>query len=92
MHKRSKGDFLVFELFFTKESKKFLKKLNQQDKNRIISALERCRVRPNSHIKKLVSSPYFRLRVGDYRVILDISTGKLLIIVVEIGNRSNIYK
>ena len=82
----------MFELFFTKESKKFLKKLNHQDKNRIISALERCRVRPYSHVKKLVSSPYFRLRVGDYRVILDISTGKLLIIVVEIGNRSNIYK
>ena len=82
----------MFELFFTKESKKFLKKLNHQDKKRIISALERCRVRPQAYIKKLVSSPYFRLRVGDYRVILDISTGRLLIIVVEISNRRNIYK
>ena len=82
----------MFELFFTKESKQFLKKLNHQDKNRIISALERCRVRPHAHIKKLVSSPYFRLRVEDYRVILDINAGKLLIIVVDIGNRKNIYK
>lgn len=82
----------MFVLFFTKESKKFLKKLNHQDKIRIISALERCRIRPHAHVKKLVSSPYFRLRVGDYRVILDISTGKLLIIVVDVGNRKNIYK
>jgi mRNA interferase RelE/StbE len=82
----------MFDIFFTAESKKFLKKLNKQDSKRIISTLERCRIRPYSHIKKLVSSPYFRLRVGDYRVILDIKAGKLLIIVIEIGHRKNIYK
>ena len=82
----------MFALFFTAESKKFLKKLNKQDFIRIISTLERCRIRPHSHVKKLVSSPYFRLRVGDYRIILDIKGDKLLIIVVEIGHRRNIYK
>ncbi len=92
MHKKSKGDFLVFDLFFTAESRKFLKKLNKKDSKRIISTLERCRIRPHSHVKKLVSSPYFRLRVGDYRVVLDIKSGKLLIIVVQIGHRKNIYK
>ena len=82
----------MFDLFFTKEAKKFLKKLNLEDKTRIISALERCRIRPHPHVKKLVSSPYFRLRVESYRVILDISTGKLMIIVIEIGHRRNIYR
>ena len=77
----------MFDLFFTAESKKFLKKLNRQDSKRIISTLERCRIRPYSHVKKLVSSPYFRLRVGNYRVILNIREGKLLIIIVEIGHR-----
>lgn len=82
----------MFDLFFTEESKKFLKKLNKQDSRRIIASLERCRVRPHAYVKKLVSSPYFRLRVGDYRVILDINAGKLLIMVIEIGHRKNIYK
>ena len=82
----------MFDLFFTKEAIKFLKKLENQDRIRIISTLERCRVRPHAHIKKLVSSSYFRLRIGEYRVILDVSTGKLLIIVIEIGHRRNIYK
>ncbi|MFW6285918.1 MAG: type II toxin-antitoxin system RelE family toxin [Nanoarchaeota archaeon] len=82
----------MFDLLFTAESKKFLKKLSEQDSKRIISTLERCRIRPHSYIKKLVSSPYFRLRVGNYRIILDIKSGKLLIIVVEIGHRKNIYK
>lgn len=82
----------MFEIYFTAESKKFLKKLNEQDSKRIIFTLERCRIRPHSYVKKLISSPYFRLRVGDYRIILDIKAGKLLIIVVEIGHRKNIYK
>ncbi len=83
---------MTFDIFFTKESKKFLKKLNKEDKIRIISTLERCRVRPYSYVKKIVSSPYFRLRVGDYRVIVDIKAGELLILVIEIGHRRNVYK
>lgn len=82
----------MFNIFFTAESKKFLKKLNKEDSKRIISALERCRIRPYAHVKKLVSSPYFRLRAGDYRLILDIKADKLLILVIEIGHRKNIYK
>ncbi|MDK2907747.1 MAG: mRNA interferase RelE/StbE [Candidatus Woesearchaeota archaeon] len=82
----------MFNIFFTAEAKKFLKKLNKEDSKRIISTLERCRIRPYAHVRKLVSSPYFRLRAGDYRLILDIKADKLLIIVIEIGHRKNIYK
>lgn len=82
----------MFDLIFTSETKKFLKKLPKEDSKRIISSLERCRVRPYSFVKKLVASPYFRLRVGDYRVILDIKAGMLVIIVIEIGHRKNVYK
>ncbi|MCK5107400.1 MAG: type II toxin-antitoxin system RelE/ParE family toxin [Nanoarchaeota archaeon] len=82
----------MFDISFTSESKKFLKKLHKTDKTRIISTIERCRIRPYSHVKKLVSSKYFRLRVGDYRVILNIIDNKLIIIVIEIGHRKNIYK
>jgi len=82
----------MFELFFTAEAKKYLKKLDKQNKIRIISALERIRIRPYPHVKKLVASPYFRLRVGKYRIILDINKGKLIILVIIIGHRKNIYK
>ena len=81
----------MYDLFFTEESKKFLKKLNKVDRQRIVSTIERCKLRPHSHVKKLVSSPYFRLRVGDYRVILDIRKKQILIVVVTIGHRKNIY-
>lgn len=43
---------------------------------------------------KALSGPYtglWRLRVGDYRVILDIRRGELIIIALDVGNRSDIY-
>ena len=37
--------------------------------------------------KKVVGSKYFRLRVGDYRVIMDIIDNQLIIHVVEVSHR-----
>ena len=34
----------------------------------------------------------FGLRVGEYRVILDIIKNKLIMLVLEVGHRKNIYK
>ena len=54
--------------------------------------LERIRIRPESFVTKLVGDPGFRLRVGEYRIIIDIDKEKLLILVIKIGHRSRIYK
>ncbi|RMF55207.1 type II toxin-antitoxin system RelE/ParE family toxin [Candidatus Woesearchaeota archaeon] len=82
----------MYTLIYTEEFFKQIKKLNKNTQRRIISTLERIRIRPFSHIKKLVGSPYFRLRVGNYRVILDIKKDKLIIYVLEVGHRRSIYK
>ena len=82
----------MFEIEFSKSAVKQLFKLEKNIQKRIISTLERIRVRPYPHVKKLVGSPYFRLRAGEYRVILDIQENKLLIFVIEIGHRKDIYK
>jgi len=53
--------------------------------------LERIRTNPWRYVKKLVDDPGYRLRVGDYRVILDIDGRRLLILVIKIGHRKNVY-
>ncbi|MEX2684355.1 MAG: type II toxin-antitoxin system RelE/ParE family toxin [Candidatus Sigynarchaeota archaeon] len=45
-----------------------------------------------SNVKKLVGRPFYRLRVGDYRVIIDIKDQELVIMVLEVGHRKGIYK
>ena len=82
----------MYEVEFSKTAEKQLYKLDKEIQLRVISTLERIRIRPYPHIKRLVSSPYFRLRVGDYRVILDIKDDKLMIFVIELGHRKSIYK
>jgi len=82
----------MFEIEFSKSAEKQFFKLEKDIQKRIVSTLDRIRVRPYPHVKKLVGNPYFRLRVGEYRVILDIQENKLVIFVVEVGHRKNIYK
>jgi mRNA interferase RelE/StbE len=82
----------MYEISFTNTAEKQLLKLEKSTQVRIISTLERLKIRPYSFVKKLVGLPYFRLRIGDYRAILDIQDNKLIILVLEVGHRKNIYK
>jgi mRNA interferase RelE/StbE len=82
----------MYELIYSKVSSKHLRKLDKPVQERIVSGLERIRVRPEAFVTRLVGRPGYKLRVGDYRVILDIDRGRLVILVIEIGHRRNIYK
>ena len=83
---------MSYEILFSERAKEQLKKLEKQVQQRIIAALERIRIRPEVFVTKLVGDPAFRLRMGDYRVIMDMDKGKLLILVITVGHRKSIYK
>lgn len=82
----------MYKIIFSDLSLKQLEKLDRHLKERIISSIEKCRIRPYSYIKKLVFIPYFVLRVGDYRVILKIFENELRVLVIKVGHRKSIYK
>ena len=44
------------------------------------------------NVKKLVGQPGYRLRVGGWRVIYELDSGRLLVRVLEIGPRGGVYK
>jgi len=83
---------MSYQIFFTDKAKKQLEKFEKVDRERIIKSLERIRIRPEAHITKLVGDPGYKLRVGNYRVILEIEKNKLIILVLIIGHRKNIYE
>jgi len=80
----------MYEVIISDKALKALKKLEHNVQARIISALERIRIRPESFVTKLVGEPGYKLRVGDYRVILDIDNKQIIILVFKIGHRRNI--
>jgi len=82
----------MYDIKFTHTSLKQLGKLEKDVQERIISVLERIRIRPERFVKKLIGDPGYRLRVGDYRILMDINDNELIILVLNVGHRKNIYK
>ncbi|EQB71817.1 MAG: Addiction module toxin, RelE/StbE family [Thermoplasmatales archaeon A-plasma] len=82
---------MTYEVLFSDLALKQLRKLDQEARQRIIATIERIRVRPDAYVKKLVGDEGYRLRVGNYRVILDLDKEKLIILVLRIGHRRNVY-
>ena len=83
---------MTYEIIFSDNAFKQIKKLEKSIQERIIKVLERIRIRPESFVTKLIGDPGYRLRVGEYRVIIDIDKERLFILVIKIGHRSRIYK
>lgn len=82
----------MYELIYSPSALRQLDKLERKIRERIIIALERLRIRPEScDIKKLIGMSGYRFRVGDYRVIFDMEKDKLIILILQIGHRKNIY-
>ena len=84
--------FFVYDLKFSKTAVEYLKKLDKNINERIVASIDRIKIRPFAFVKRLVGSHYFSFRTGDYRLILSINQGEMVILVVEIGHRKNIYK
>ncbi len=82
----------MYEVIFSRSALRQLKKLERQVQERIVAVLGRIRIRPEAYVKKLVNDPSYRLRVGDFRVILDIDRKGMLLLVTKIGHRKSIYK
>lgn len=82
----------MYEIIIDDKALKKISKFSKDIQQRIFRALDRIRIRPEAHVTKLVGEHGYKLRVGDYRIILDMEKKKLLILVITVGHRKNIYK
>ena len=82
----------MYSITYSPLARRQIEKLERHIQKRVLSAIERIRIRPEKFVKKLVGNFGYRLRVGDYRVIMDIEYDRLLILVIKVGHRKHIYK
>lgn len=75
-------------------AEKTLKSLEKQDRERIKRGIDQLKSDPRgSNCKPLKGfQGIWRLRVGDYRVIYAIKDDQLVVLVVEIGHRREVYR
>ena len=83
---------MTFEIIWSESAARQLKRLDRTVARRVFEKVGELREDPLRLVQKLVNSPYYRLRVGDYRVILDIHRNVLRILVLKVGHRDAIYE
>lgn len=81
---------------FTTAAQRQLRAISRPDAMRILTALTALGddpYRENADVQKLTGpSGLYRLRVGSYRVAYQINDGELVILVVEVGDRRDVYR
>jgi mRNA interferase RelE/StbE len=85
----------VYKIFYTTQAAKALLKMPRNTAKIIREKLEQVAVDPFAPIpnaKKLQGRPGYRLRIGDWRVIYEINNYEVVIIVLKIALRSEVYK
>ena len=82
-----------YKILIKKSVSKDFKKIPKKDIKRILDAIQGLVDEPRPpQSKKLSGQERYRLRQGNYRILYSIEDEKLIICVVKIGNRRDVYK
>ncbi len=83
-----------YSIVWKRSARRELRKLPQIARQRILVAVERLAEEPHppGSRKLMGSDGAFRLRVGDYRVIYSAIASELVIEVLRVGDRKNVYR
>jgi len=82
----------MYQIEITETAKRFFKKLNKNDTEMILNKIYSVRDNPFRFLKRLQGEKLWRLRIADYRVIVDVFVSANRLVVLRIGYRKNIYK
>lgn len=87
---------MIYEISTTEKFDKALKKLDRQTQRIIKAWIEKNLINcenPRIHGKALIAnrSGQWRYRVGDYRILAEIHDNKLVLILIDVGHRKDIY-
>jgi mRNA interferase RelE/StbE len=87
---------MTYSIEFYKEALKYLQKLDKSTRTRIVRHLEILSedpFHPELDIKRMKGTlEDFRLRVGSYRIIYTVENDRLIIHVLKVGSRGDVYK
>ena len=84
---------MSYTVEFERNARKELLALPVAVRERIMEAVQRLAVDPFKSVNvKSLNGGVFRLRVGDYRVIFSVKTEVLIVLVIKIGHRREVYR
>ena len=82
---------MKYSVVIEKRARQFISKQPQNQRERLLRAI--AKLPYEGDIKPLKGrSGFFRLRVGDYRIIYRVEEDRYVVVVIDAGNRGQIYK
>lgn len=85
----------MYRLVFTKQVDRALRKMPRHTARLIREKLDQLAqdpYAPNTNLTKLQGRPGYRLRVGDWRIIYELEAERLLIVVLKVAPRGEVYR
>ncbi|MBK1704265.1 type II toxin-antitoxin system RelE family toxin [Halochromatium glycolicum] len=85
---------MAYKVTFTKAAKRQFDKLSPAAQRQLGKAVDALAIepRPAGVVKLSGEDHLYRIRSGDYRAIYQIQDQRLLILVVKVGHRSQVYR
>jgi mRNA interferase RelE/StbE len=85
-----------YRVELTKSAKKEFDKLPARIQNKVIEALSLLKEKPLSDLlqtKRLKGAlNLYRIRIGDYRIVYEVQKSRLLVLVIKVGHRREVYR
>jgi mRNA interferase RelE/StbE len=82
-----------YRVVFRKSVAKDLRGIPNRDLRRILTTIESLSEEPRpSGTEKLSGQERYRLRQGDYRIIYEINDDEVVVVVVKVGHREDVYR
>lgn len=83
----------AYKIVITRQAEKQLDKIDTTQVRQVLDAIQSLENDPRTHgCKKLKGREGYRIRAGMYRIIYDIFDSVLMIEVIAIGHRKDIYR
>jgi mRNA interferase RelE/StbE len=82
-----------FQIIFSSPAERAIERLPRDMQRRVLAKVKSLAQNPwPAGFLKLTGAEAYRVRVGDYRIIYSVDGGRLIVLVLDVGHRKEIYR
>ena len=82
-----------YRLFIKPSAAKEIESLPKPDRKKVVARIQSLTKGPRPHgCEKLSEHEHYRIRQGNYRILYSIEDERLIIVVVKVGHRKEVYR